>query len=343
MVANRRFWECAAITVAIVTLSCGGSSAPTAPPPGPPANGPAVGAGTVLSLRSAETDQPVAGAAILLSGQSTAGTFSRSFTSDQAGQFTLDRTVLLSPAPLLDVTAAGFVTRTTLLRQDETTLSLWPATSSTGLDEEFSSTAVYSSSACPAVNTGLSPLRRAATSVETVQVMFGTSIQDEAAQAAHQLAISRLNTAMAGALRYEFTTAPTSSVWFVVEVEPNHSTCAAGPEPLRAATELNSSNLAVIGGRLVYCSVNAARSATLILHELGHTLGLYHSSSTSDVMYCSSGRPAQFSSREHLAMRLARQRHPGNRWPDNDRLAAAPLGFGPSATQTIMCGDRGPR
>jgi Matrixin len=343
MIASRTSWKYAAIAVAIVTLSCGGSSTPTAPVTGPPVTGPSIGVGTVLSLRSAETDQPVAGAAISLSGQSPVGAFSRTFTSDAAGQFTLDRTVLLSPTPLVEVTAAGFVTRSTLLRQDETTLTLWPASSSTGLDEDFSSTAVYSASACPAVNTGLSPLRRASASVETIQVTFGTSIQDDAAQAAHQLAISRLNTAIGGALRYELTAAPASGVSFVAEIDPNHATCTAGAEPLRAATELTSNNLTVIGGRLVYCSVNAARSATLVLHELGHTLGLYHSSSTSDVMYCSSGRPAQFSPRERLVMRLARQRRPGNRWPDNDRQASAPLAFGASGTQIIMCGDRGPR
>ena len=298
--------------------------------------------GTVLSLRSGETDQPVAGASISLSGQSPGGTFSRAFTSDAAGQFTLDRTVLLSPPPLLEVTVAGFVVRSTFLRADETTLSLWPASSATGLDEEFSSTIGYSSSACPAVNTGLALLRRAGGSVETVHVTFGSSIQDNAAQAAHQLAITRLNAALGGALRYEFNATATDGMSFVVEVDPNHATCTAGSEPLRAATELMSSNLTVVGGRLVYCSVNAARSAVLVLHELGHTLGLYHSSSTSDVMFCSSGRPAQFSSRERLVMRLARQRRPGNRWPDNDRLATAPLALGTGGIEIIMCGDRNP-
>ena len=179
MFTRRASWKHVIIGASMVTASCGGSPAtPTAP--NPPANVPSVMVGTVVALRSAENDQPVGGASISLSGQSAGGAFTQTFTSNAAGQFTLDRTVFLSPTPLLEVTAGGFVVRFTTLRLDETTLSLWPASSSTGLDEAFSSTIVYSSSACPAANTGLSPLRRASASTETVQVTFGSSLMPDA-------------------------------------------------------------------------------------------------------------------------------------------------------------------
>jgi hypothetical protein len=352
LLANRRAqaaklrWAARALAVvgaALLTLSCGGSSTPTAPMPGGPVQGPSIAIGTVVSLRSGETDEPVGGAVVSLSGQSSGGAFNRTFTSDAAGQFTLDRTVLLSPAPLLDVRAAGFIVRSTLLRADETMLSLWPSTSPTGLDEAFSSTIAYSSSACPAVSTGFSSLRRASNTVDTIQVAFGTSLQDMAAQVAHQQAIARLNAAVGGVPRYEFTTSQTGGVSFVAEIDPTHSTCSAGPEPLRAATELAFVNGNVSGGRLVYCTVAAARSVGLVLHELGHTLGLYHSASTSDLMYCSTGRPVDFSARERLVVRLARQRRSGNRWPDDDRLLTTPVSLRASGTEIVMCGDRAAR
>ncbi len=320
----------------IFALGCG-VSGPTPTDPSVPS----VSSGTVVSLRSSETDQPVAGAVISLSGQSQAGVFSSVYTSNAAGQFALDRTVLLSSSPLLEVTAPGFVVRSTILRSDETTMSLWPASSPTGLDEAFSSTIAYSASACPTVNTGQSALRRVGSSVSVVQVSFGPSIQDPAAEAAHQQAIVRLNATLAGTPRYEFTGAPTGGVVsFVAEIDPNHSTCTAGSEPLRAATELIFANGNISGGRLVYCTIAAARSAGLVLHELGHTVGLYHSSSTTDVMYCSTGRPGEFSARERLVMKLIRQRRSGNRWPDNDRQVTAPLTLRARGTEVITCGGR---
>ena len=78
----------------------------------------------------------------------------------------------------------------------------------------------------------------------------------------------------------------------------------------------------------------------LVLHELGHTLGLYHSSSTADVMYCSSGRPFNFSPRETLTMKLVRQRRTGNRWPDNDRMASSPASLHSGDREVIACGER---
>jgi hypothetical protein len=62
-------------------LSCGGSgSAPTGPGSETPSNVPSISSGTVVSMRSGETDQPVAGAVISLSGQSQAGMFSSTNT-----------------------------------------------------------------------------------------------------------------------------------------------------------------------------------------------------------------------------------------------------------------------
>lgn len=325
----------ACVLLFALALGCGGSgSPPTGPSPEP-----SFANGTVITVRSGETEQPVSGVTIALSGQSAAGAFTASFNTNGAGQFALDRAVLRSPSPLMELTAPGFLVRSTLLRPDETTVTLWPSESGNGLDETFSSTTVYSTSACPAVNTGDAVLRRIGASTGVIQVTFGPTLQDAAAEAAHRLAIARLNDAIGGSPRYEFNATPGTGPTFVAEIDPNAATCTAGPETLRAATFLNFANGYITGGRLVYCTVAAARSANLVLHELGHTYGLRHSASTSDVMFCSGGRPATFSARERLVMSLVRQRRAGNQWPDNDRQAITSLGIVTGGVEVTACGD----
>jgi len=268
---------------------------------------------------------------------SSGGAFTASYTTNGDGQFRLDRTVLLSSTPLLDITASGFLARTTILRQDEPTLTLWPSSSQTGLDEDFSSTIAYSPSGCPALNTGQSNLRKLQLSVTTAQVVLSDALRDPAVEAAQQLAVTRLNLALGDGPRFELAPAAASGgVSFSAELDPANPTCV-DDGLLHAVTQLTVNGFNVVGGRITYCSIGAARSATLVLHELGHTTGLYHSSSTSDVMYCSAGRPANFSSRERLVMKLARQRRAGNRWPDNDRLAASLLIVPEGQVERIAC------
>jgi hypothetical protein len=324
------------IVALLSTLGCGGSPSTPTSPSGPP-SGPSIAAGTIFRLRSGETDLPVVGASITLSAQSSAGPFNAVYASDAAGQFVLDRTVLLSSTPLLDVSASGFLVRTTILRSDETTISLWPSSSPTGLNDDFSSTVAYSTSTCPAVNSGSSLLRRTPSSVRSVNVSFDSSIQDQAAETAHQQAIARLNDATGGQPAYQFVSGVAGGVSMVSEIDPNNATCSTGDGPLRATVVLTTANGEIISGRMVYCSLGAARSAELVLHELGHTIGLYHSSSAADVMYCSVGRPLAFSSRERLLMRLARQRRAGNRWPDNDRSSSSPLSSRAIRTEVTTC------
>ena len=326
----------AALAAAALMTACGDSSPtspgpPTAPPPA------AIAAGTTLTVTSGETDQPIQGASVTVAGGSTAGTFSRTFTTDGAGKLTLDRPVYLSPPPDLEVRAPGFLDRLTYLRQNETVISLWPRASSSGLDEEFSSTLVYSASTCPAQNSATSILRRIPSATSEIRVAFDATLQDVRAQAAHGQAMTRLNAAASDSVRYTLSPDATGENVFMATIDPNHATCTAGPEPLRAATSLNTRNGEIVGGRLTYCTVDAARSVSLVLHELGHSAGLYHSASQQDVMYCTSGRPPDLSIRERLALRLMRQRRPGNRWPDNDRASVAPLAL--SETVTIGCGE----
>src|SRR5262245_6425861 len=170
--------------MSLVNVSCGGpDSPPTSPTPEPKVNVPSISSGTVVSFRSGETGHPVPGASVSLSGESQTGSFSATYRTDDEGQFALDRVVRVNPSPLLEVNADGFLARLTILRSDEMTLTLWPATSLTGLDEAFSSTVVYSSSICPAVNTGQAILRKQRSSGEPIRVALAETLDDPQAMA----------------------------------------------------------------------------------------------------------------------------------------------------------------
>jgi hypothetical protein len=83
---------------------------------------------------------------------------------------------------------------------------------------------------------------------------------------------------------------------------------------------LSVSNGEIVGGSIVHCSLDAARSPTAT-HETGHTFGLRHSPEPSELMAAvfTSARSASCGPRERLAMRLMLQRAGGNRFPDEDR------------------------
>jgi hypothetical protein len=304
--------------------------------PDPPAStATSIPAGTTLQINSGETGNPVAGASFAIDGMTPSGPFSTTYVSGPGGTFVLDREALLSPPATLRIEGAGFLIRQTLLRSPaDTTLTLWPRNGSAGLDEAFTSTLVYSTATCPAANTGASALRRLALSAPLVAIAFGSTLQDAGARSTHQAAAARLNQALEGAFTYSVS-ASGGSVVFTAGVDPSAATCTGGPETLRAATTLFLTNGEVSGGTLTYCSVPAARNLRLVLHELGHTFGLRHSSSTEDVMYCTSPRPDAFSAREVLAMRLMRQRRSGNRFPDDDRQTTSPLAAREAILTTI--------
>ncbi len=329
------------VAIVVLTFGCSGSksTAPTGTPAAP--SGPSIGSGTAYTVQSGDTDQPVAGANVTLTGQSASGAFTATYTTDASGQFDVDRAVLLSPAPQLDIRAGGFLARSTLLRTGETTVTLWPSTSATGLDENFTETAVYSPSGCPTSSTGVSPLRKAASTAGTVEISLGPTLQDAITQTVIQGAVARLNDALGGSPTYELTASPpANAVSFVLNVDASDPSCV-NDGLLHAVTFLTFSGDGNInGGRLAFCTAPAARLGDLVLHELGHTVGLYHSSSPSDVMYCTAGRPTSFSARERLAMKLMRERRSGTRWPDNDRSTAAALLVRPGYVERIACAER---
>jgi hypothetical protein len=290
-----------------------------------------VNGGSVLTVVSAETGAAVPGARVNL-GQGVVET-------NGSGQVTLDPALRLDAQSPLDIVAGGFLDRNTRVRSaDGATFSLWPKTSPTGLDEALTTALVYRRALCPMPGGSLPPdfpLQRPAAGTATV--VLAPALAGEAAVTAHGSAITQLNGLLAGSLTYTLAPQRPAGGGYVIEiqVDPGDPNCP-GPEPFRAVTYLNSDGAdTVVSGRIVYCSAGAAGLFDLVLHELGHTTGLRHSPSQSDVMYCSSGRPASYSAREALVLRLMYQRRAGTVFPDNDRGAAGAQAR--SRTSVLAC------
>jgi hypothetical protein len=258
-------------------------------------------AGIPLLLVSGDDDQPVAGASVRIAG--------RRFVSDASGR------VDLEPAldGNVDVEAAHFLTRETALPQGRT-LTLWPT--GPAYPEDYVRHLLYKEAASTRAEPSLSadaPLRRVM--APTVQVVPDEALWDDRpARAAHERAVALLNEATGGHVRFELRPSARSGVVFRASVDGTAT--AAG-----ALTYRDLSRNEITGGRIVYADLGAARSERFAAHELGHALGLQHSTRPWDLMYFSAPQAAaaSFSEQERRSIRLLLQRRAGNRYPDNDR------------------------
>jgi hypothetical protein len=136
---------------------------------------------------------------------------------------------------------------------------------------------------------------------------------DEAARRAHLLGAAAVTEATGGTVTFVVEARPSSEVVVRTSLDASASADALTYRELRGA--------AVVGGRTVFASLDAARDPGFLAHELGHALGLQHSTEPADVMYYRCGGRASFafSDKERRTIRLLLQRPPGNQFPDNDR------------------------
>jgi hypothetical protein len=275
---------------------------------------------------SGENGQPVGGARVVVAG--------RVYDADASGQVTVAERAPVGS--LVDVLAQGFFDRQTLARSDgNTRLLLWPSTTAFGLSEDYTSALVYTAGTANPPAAGSSPLLRLRQGTTQAFVSVSPEIaQDDRANFAHQSAVDMLNAAMGGRVVYSLApTRPASGVVFDTRVDLADSLCASGRRIL-AYTSVSLLAGEIVGGRVVYCGIDVARTST-VAHELGHTTGLQHSLDPADLMaaFKTAKEREEFGPREILTMNLLLERRGGNRFPDNDRDVA------PSArgTLTIVC------
>jgi hypothetical protein len=295
-----------------------------------------------LWITSGETGAPVTGATVFLSGSGVSGAVERTYVTDASGRISLDVVLLQAPAPAVDVTATGFLKRETTLTLDGgSVFLLWPTTSPTGLDEDFTALAVYSFSRCP-VRRDPGHMIRHSVGTEQVTLVLDPTASAPSIVAAHESAAVALNSANQGRPTYVVGPEPAAGgVALRVGIDPTRAACVLGVAAAFVSIQSNGGTGWITGGEVVYCADVYARSPRYILHELGHTMGLQHSEGGhyGDLMACQ-GTAVDFSEPEKLAMKLMRLRPARNNWPDRDRplFSSEPgaLSTGPQTT-TIVC------
>lgn len=279
--------------------------------------------GSTVHIISGETGEPVTSARVLIAG--------REHSSDGAGQLTLQS--LAPNGVTVDIEARGFLDRKTIVRRGEhTTFELWPATSPTRLDADYTRALVYQSASLGSVG-DLEPLDRPA--LETSQVTIlptGAIARDDLAMQAVRTAAREITDALGGSIVYAVGDAP-GAMSVELVVEPQNESIVK--EKLRAFTRCWMRRLVITRCEIVFRSVAVVRSNTT-LHELGHTFGLNHSPDRREIMGVRRvGMPVRFSPRERLVMALMLKRRPGNLFPDNDRQA--PALRAPGEESRILC------
>jgi len=309
---NRR--RLSVVLAGVTALACGGDRRPTTPTQTAPSPSPAgLAAGAVLSVVRGDTGAPVPGATVVVGAGS--------YVSDAAGLVVLTSAAV--PGTLIDVNAPDAFDRQTMVRAGPLrSLALWPRATASGIDENFTVSIVYTSAALQAPPPGEHRLRRLAADTRLVVIVPSAEIlEDEVAHGFHAAAAARLTTSARGAVSYVLARErPATGVVFDALLRPSDASCR---ERVRGFARLSLRGDEILGGEMVYCSLDAARSATVI-HEAGHTFGLQHSNDSREMMFGTfvRGRSEDFSPRESDVMALMLQRRAGNRFPDSDRDVA---------------------
>lgn len=310
---------------AFLLPSCGGGD--TGQSPSAVATPAAVLGPVSLNIVSGETQAPVAGARMVVGGTE--------YVADAEGRVSLPGG--LSAAAPADVIAAGFLDRQTMLSQRGLVdrLTLWPRQSATGLTEFFTTEVVYTSSAIG--DEGAAPggvaLHRWADGVTQVSVNYlgpadnpAYRAFDEGALAIQRAAVDEINDVVGGRIGYGAPTAgpaPGAAARVSLRIYPAFEPCVASPANWGIAEIAEG---AYTSATITYCRQDAPRDLGLTVHEFGHTVGLRHSSRSSDVMAPFARRTNRLSARERLVVQLMLQRPSGNRFPDNDRTARTTAG-----------------
>lgn len=307
-----------ALTAVLALSACGGGrETPTSA--SSPAQDSGIRAGTTLTVVSGETNEPAGGATVVVAG--------RTYVTDTSGRAILEERV--APGSLLDILSPNNLDRQTLLRSaTQTRFTLWPRKSAVGMDEHYTATLVYTDAGRDDASVGAAGLERLPPETTQVFVLLSPEIlADAQARDAHEVAAESMNATNGGAVRYTLTSSrPSGGVSIDALIDPSRDLCQ---QRLAIAFfdgdyRRRGTGYEIIGGTIVYCSPEVARTAT-VTHEVGHTFGLQHSPDPSDVMSIPfrPTRRTTFGPGESLVMRLMLQRPAGNRFPDNDRSVAA--------------------
>jgi hypothetical protein len=252
-----------------------------------------------------DTGEPVAGAQVSLDGHNY---------MTVAGEAVLDEAS--GAGHPLRVESAGFLVRETVApREAGEAITLWPTRAT--YSDAYVRTLLYK----PSDSTGAEPsplpdqpLMRVVQNHVSL-VVEGDLLADEASMSVLRQGVDIVNAAIGGDVVFSLDEKPSTSVVFRLSSDPASRDGAFTYRTIRAG--------AIIGGRIVFsksASFQPARDVRYIVHELGHVVGLQHSTVPTDMMYYTAHAqsPTTFSAAERLTIKLLLQRAPGNQYPDRD-------------------------
>jgi predicted Zn-dependent protease len=254
-----------------------------------------------------DTGEPVVGAQVVVAG--------RSYTTTATGDVDVDPDA--ETGLPVRVEQSGFLVRETVAAPPSAgAITLWPLRGA--YSDAYVRTLLYkpsdSTKAAPSPLPD-EPLMRIV--VTHVSIVPSDDIRnDPHAMDAHRRAVEVVNAATEGRVTFTLDAAPTSSVVFRMVIDRSSREGAFTYRTLHKG--------AIIGGRVVFsssASFQPARDVRYVAHELGHVLGLQHSTVPTDMMYFTTHEdsPETFTVFEKLTIKLLLMREPGNRYPDRDR------------------------
>ncbi len=275
---------------------------------------------TTLTIVSGETHRPVEAAEVIIAGKSR--------KTDRRGQVNLNEPPHLGSK--IEIAAAGYLNRKTLFRSPNdlgfTQLSgghlftLWPESSANGLHVSFTRELLYARGDDVYPLFRPDPRFKGAVLIPDEVVKRDQSTMQTVREAAASMTEATGKPYIVGKEAKEGAKQPIHLIYD--PLHPNFRESGWRNVVAFVDNEYDWGHI-ITSSTVVFRVLEYAR-VSVTLHELGHTLGLSHTTSQRDVMssYYYVDGADEFTPRERLVIQLMLQRRPGNTFPDNDRMAS---------------------
>ena len=283
-------------------------SSPTAPTPVPsPTPAPIPSDPNLPKFIKGTDGMPVIGVEVTI--------VDKKFITDQNGQIQTQ----LAAESLVEARHTSFILRQTTYK-NSLIFTLWP---SDATDANYIQYLVYNNSTSAKLSRPTTEVIRPVLSAEINQDIESVSNIDRAGEL--------IRTATQGKITIDQRSASAQAL--NVPLTINALDEAIVSSNAAAVAKITYVGNTIIRGEIVLKELRYART-TVLLHELGHILGLNHSIDVQDVMAPVVSSQRDFSNREKIVLTMLFLRLPGNQQPDNDVAMLSAFNNQSSLTRT---------